>query len=200
VKLNRNNGSAMEQTGYREMLNSKKIAVDILLVTGFTILTVASALVRIPLPFTPVPITLQTLVVLLAGATLGSVRGGLSQLLYIVWGAAGLPFFAGSAAGLAIITGPTGGYLFGFILGAIFMGLTIKRTKNLWVQTGLFTIGTMIILLTGWMHLSFTYLDGNLIKGLTLGVLPFIPGAVFKIAASAGIYRSYVVLSMKKNK
>ena len=85
------------------------------------------AQVRIPLPFTPVPITGQTFAVLLVGAVLGSRRGAASLLLYLMQGLVGLPFFAGGTSGLAILLGPTGGYLVGFIVAAYLVGLLAAR-------------------------------------------------------------------------
>src|SRR5918912_1291347 len=78
----------------------------------------ALAQIEIPLPFTPVPITGQTFGVLLVGAALGSLRGAMSLLSYLVMGIFGLPFFAGGAHGLPIVIGATGGYLIGFVIAA----------------------------------------------------------------------------------
>ena len=86
-------------------------------VIGFALLTALGAAVRIPLPFTPVPITLQTLFVLLAGVTLGPRLGAASMAFYLLLGTAGYHVFAGSErCGLQTIFGPTGGYLLGFLL------------------------------------------------------------------------------------
>ena len=89
--------------------------------TGIVVLAAASAVaahVRIPLPFSPVPITLQTGVVLVAGATLGIAGGGASQMLYMAVGLLGAPIFAASAG----LTGPTIGYLLGFVPAAMLVG------------------------------------------------------------------------------
>ena len=96
----------------------------------FAALTAAVAWFEIPLPFTPVPITLQTLVVLLSGAMLGSYYGALSMLLYIAVGALGLPVFAGGASGIGVLLGPTGGYLFSYPVAAFAIGKMLER-KNL---------------------------------------------------------------------
>src|SRR5438105_3015773 len=87
---------------------------DVVLILLFANVTAESAFIRIDLPFTPVPITGQTLAVLLAGAALGWRRGAASQIVYILEGLAGLPVFAGGTSGLAVLIGPTGGYLVGF--------------------------------------------------------------------------------------
>src|SRR5262245_33110339 len=90
------------------------VARDALLVVGASFVTAVAAQIAIPLPFSPVPLTGQTFAVLLSGAVLGARRGFLSQVLYLLEGAAGLPFFAGGAAGAGILLGPTGGYLIAF--------------------------------------------------------------------------------------
>ena len=120
---------------------------DLLLIIGFSIFTALCAHVSFPLPFTPVPITLQTLAVLLTGAALGSKRGALALLLYLAEGASGLPVFApvaGSPAGfLALIppTGFTGGYLWSFPIAAFVVGLLCERGWDRSLLTSAFEIG-----------------------------------------------------------
>ena len=97
------------------------------LVIGFALLTAAAAQVRISLPFTPVPITGQTFAVLLAGASLGSMAGGASQLLYVALGAVGLPFYADGTSGWEVVQGATGGYLIGFLAAAVLVGWLADR-------------------------------------------------------------------------
>src|SRR3989339_1476470 len=92
----------------------------------FAALTAAVAWFKIPLPFTPVPITLQTLVVLLSGAMLGSTYGTLAMILYVVVGALGLPVFAGGGSGIGALLGPTGGYLFSYFIAAFFIGKIVE--------------------------------------------------------------------------
>lgn len=159
-------------------------------VVGFALLTALAAQFRIPLPFTPVPITLQTLVVTLAGGLIGWRKGALSQLLYLVWGAFGAPLFAGGALGMAILVGPTGGYLVGFIAGAMVAGLlTSDKPSYLsvwWTQLA----ASAVILFFGWMHL--TLFVGNApAAAFTLGVLPFIFGDLLKVTLSAGILKIF---------
>ena len=96
----------------------------------FAALTAAVAPFKIPLGFTPVPITLQTLVVLLAGAMLGSYYGALSMILYIVVGALGLPVFAGGGSGIGALLGPTGGYLFSYFIAAFVIGKMLEKKKK----------------------------------------------------------------------
>jgi len=170
------------------------------LIVGFTLLTGLCAAVRIPLPFTPVPITLQTLAVLLAGATIGSVRGAMSQLLYILWGITGLPLFAGGAAGLAVLAGPTGGYLAGFVLAAALTGRLIRFAENVWTTAVVFLIATGLILAAGWIHIGIVLTGGDMHRAFILGVLPFLPGAAIKITAAAILYRSWIRLTSTRGR
>ena len=95
----------------------------------FAALTAAVAWFKIPLPFTPVPITLQTLMVLLSGAMLGSYYGAVAMIIYLALGAIGLPVFAGGSSGVGSLLGPTGGYLFSYPLAAFVIGKMIEKKK-----------------------------------------------------------------------
>ncbi|HRS64626.1 MAG TPA: biotin transporter BioY, partial [Spirochaetia bacterium] len=83
----------------------------------------------IPVPGSPVPIVLQNMLAVMAGMILGPIAGGASVLLFLVAGALGLPVFSGARGGLAILAGPTGGYLFGYLGGAILAGLIVKKPQ-----------------------------------------------------------------------
>ena len=148
---------------------------DLLLITTGALFVAALAQVKIPLPFTPVPLTGQTFAVLLVGATLGSKRGVASLALYTLMGAVGLPFFAGGASGLAYLSGPTLGYLIGFVVAAYAVGTVAERGLERSVRTSLvpFLIGTLVIYIfgAGWLAILF-----GIEKALTLGVLPFLVG------------------------
>ncbi|MBD3274481.1 MAG: biotin transporter BioY, partial [Candidatus Marinimicrobia bacterium] len=102
----------------------KKYALlyDISLVLGGSLFIALLAQLAVHLPFSPVPITGQTLGVLLAGALLGKIRGTMTVLAYLTEGVSGLPVFAGATAGPAVLLGPTGGYLIGFIFAAYLTG------------------------------------------------------------------------------
>src|SRR5687768_13758188 len=112
---------------------TRALAYDILLILGGSLLLALSA--QIVVQKVPVPITGQTFAVLLVGALLGSRRGGLSLLTYLLEGAAGLPFFAGGTGGIAKLTGPTGGYLIGFMVAAFAVGLLAERGWDRRVET-----------------------------------------------------------------
>ena len=183
---------ASEKTTFSEALVSA--GGSLLLIVGFTLLTTLGAQLRIPLPFTPVPVTLQTLMVLLAGAMLGGVRGSLSQILYIAWGAAGIPLFAFGAAGLAVLAGPTGGYIIGFVIAAALVGRLIKSANSLWGQAAVFSAGTLAILFAGWLQLTILYTHGDMGQAFLLGVLPFLPGGALKVIAATAIWRAWTVV------
>ena len=157
---------------------------DLLLITLSALFVAALAQVKIPLPFTPVPLTGQTFAVLLVGAVLGSKRGTASLALYTLMGAVGLPFFAGGASGLAYMSGLTLGYLVGFIVAAYVIGLLAERGLERSVRTSLvpFLIGTLVIYLfgAGWLAILF-----GPDQALTLGILPFLLGDAIKLVLAA---------------
>jgi len=150
--------------------------------------TVMGAFIRAPLPFTPVPVTLQTFFVLLAGAYLGARAGASSQVLYLVLGAAGAPIFAGAACGLSALFGPTGGYLFGFAAAAFMIG-TLKRffDGSFARMLVLFSLASLVILLCGSLWLKAAL---NLPLGVSfrLGMVPFIAGDLLKACAACLVY------------
>jgi biotin transport system substrate-specific component len=159
---------------------------DVLLVGLGAGLMAASAQVSIPLPFTPVPITGQTFSVLLVGASLGTVRGGASGLLYVALGIAGAPVYAGGAHGWAVITGASGGYLVSYPVVA---GLTGWLAERQWDRRfssaiGAMLTGNVVIYLFGLPWLA-VVLDADLDRTLELGLYPFIPGDTLKLYLAA---------------
>ncbi|MEW6285926.1 MAG: biotin transporter BioY [Chloroflexota bacterium] len=158
---------------------------DLILILTGVLLAAALAQVKIPLPFTPIPLTGQTFAVLLAGAALGSKRGALSMMLYIALGAAGMPVFAGGAGGLGYLTGATFGYLIGFVAAAWVIGLLAERGLERNVQTSIlpFIVGTIIIYAFGVGWLAFVM--GSFSKAFAAGLLPFLIGDAVKLVAAA---------------
>jgi len=150
----------------------------LLMVTGIALITF-SAYSRIPLPFTPVPLTAQTLTVLLIGVLYGSKRGAICIVLYIVVGIAGLPVFQGGYFGLDyIIKGATGGYLFGFIAAAFVTGYLAEQgfDRSFWKTFTAMCVGNIIILIFGCSWLAIIGLKNVIV----IGALPFIPGDIIK--------------------
>ena len=143
---------------------------DVALVTMGAALT--AGLAQVSIPTYPVPFTLQPLGVLLAGLLLGSKRGAVSQLTYIVAGTLGLPIFAGAKAGLPV--GPTAGYLYGFILVAWLMGFLAEKKwdrKPLKTAAALL-IGNLVMLCAGASWLSMFV--GGIVPAFKFGVAPFL--------------------------
>lgn len=168
-----------------------RIALGVTLALVFAGLTTVGAYIEIPLK--PVPITMQTLFVMLAGASIGRGWGSLSQWLYVGLGAVGLPLFAGGASGWAILGGPTGGYLIAFLIAPWVIGTMLRRSESWSWQLFSFAVGNVLILAFGVLHLTLFYTH-DVLQALTVGALPFLPGAVFKIAAALSIHRSSTAL------
>ncbi len=145
------------------------------------------AQISIPLGFTPVPITGQTLGVLLVGSLLGTRLGTLALLLYVAQGAIGLPFFADGNSGVQVLYGSTAGYIFGFVLAAALTGWLAERGWDRKVSTTVLSmvLGTVLIYVPGVLWLA--GFVGGLGEAMVLGVLPFLLGAVIKIAVAAGV-------------
>ncbi|MBN1233603.1 MAG: biotin transporter BioY [Candidatus Coatesbacteria bacterium] len=155
----------------------------------FSLLTGVSSNFKIYIPGLVVPITLQTMIVLLSGVYLGRFYGGLSQLFYILLGISGLPLFATQYSGLANLAGPTGGYLIGFVFASFLVGNFIDNYPDISFKKLILIFGAanfFIIHLLGLLQLSLWYrlnmnLDLNIIEILKMGSIPFIPGDIIKI-------------------
>ncbi|AKB76839.1 Substrate-specific component BioY of biotin ECF transporter [Methanosarcina horonobensis HB-1 = JCM 15518] len=161
----------------------------------FAALTAAGAYIQIPIPFSPVPVTLQVFFVLLAGSMLKSKWGSLSMVVYTLLGIAGLPVFAGGSSGLGVLLGPTGGYIFGFILAAFLTGKLAEKAEDT-EKSGLainalnMSTGILIIYALGVFQLMLVAEIG-LGTALTLGAIPFIPGEIVKTSVAAYIASTY---------
>jgi biotin transport system substrate-specific component len=147
-----------------------------------------SAQIAVALPFTPVPITGQTLSVLLVGAALGSVRGSASAMLYVAVGAAGAPIYAQAAHGWGVLSGATGGYLIALPLAAALTGFLAERgwDRRFSSAVGAMLIGNTLIFLLGLPWLA-VVLNTNLEKTLEYGLYPFVPGDLFKLYLAAAL-------------
>ncbi|MGB9720397.1 MAG: biotin transporter BioY [bacterium] len=174
-----NNGKAIYFRWLLELSWAKKIGLSLL----FALITGIFAQIRIPLGFTPVPITGQVFVVLLSGVLLGSIYAGLSMVFYFCFGVLGIPWFSGLRAGITI--GPTLGYLFGFIPAAIFIGIFAHKNRYLLGQIVIMVVGILIIYLFGALNFAFV-MKANFSATMKMAVLPFVPFDIAK-AIIAGI-------------
>jgi biotin transport system substrate-specific component len=138
----------------------------------------------------PVPFTLQTMLVLLSGAFLGSRNGAYSQVLYLVAGIIGLPVYAGYSFGIAKLFGPTGGYLLSFPFAAFLAGYIIEKNKSSIAILISFLIAGFLILLIGSLYLSY-FMNGNVRQSLYSGLLIFSVWDIIKIAAAFSIYKAF---------
>jgi biotin transport system substrate-specific component len=164
---------------------ARAIARDTALVLTGAVLVGLAAQVAIPLPFTPVPLTLQTAAVLLTVAALGSKRGLWSMGLYLIAGVAGVPWFSGAHSGFAFASF---GYIVGFLIAAVLVGRLAEAGADRKVHTtvALMILGNLAIYAAGVPGLMiFTGMD--LGTALAKGVLPFLIGDAIKIAAAAAV-------------
>lgn len=143
----------------------------------FTVLIIIGSYISIPLPFTPIPFTLQVLFVLLSGIILGSYYGFMSSLLFLILGIIGLPVFSGGHGGFVAVVGPTGGYLFGFLIAPLMIGYFSKKSKKL-IPIGII-LGIVVIHLLGVLWLARVNML-SVSKAFLIGSLPFIPFDLIK--------------------
>lgn len=169
-----------------DRLGTRRLARDAVLVVAASLFTAVMAQLQVRLAFTPVPITGQTLAFLVAGASLGSRRGGLSQVLYVLMGAVGLPLFAGQGHGLATLLGPSGGYLVGGVACAYGVGLLADRgwDRRPWTALITFAIGELLVYGPGLANLARFVPPGRL---LVDGLYPFVPGDLLKMLAATAV-------------
>jgi biotin transport system substrate-specific component len=161
---------------------------------AFAVTMAISANIFLYIPVTPVPITLQTLTVLLSGIFLGSKFASLSQIQYLLLGITGLPVFAGFKSGINVLSGPTGGYLIGFIFAAYITGYIFENFNNYFKNKIYLSLiaclsGLLIIYLSGFIHLFFYLyciigkpeLKFLALKTFNLAVKPFISVEFIKL-------------------
>ncbi len=157
---------------------------DLTQIAMFAALTSIGAYISIPIG--PVPITLQTMFVLMSGIILGSKRGAISQIVYLVVGLIGLPVFAGGNGGIGTVMSPSFGFIFGFIAMAYVSGYLFERGVNVWFSC---LVASVVLYLIGIPYMAFilnTIMNNSfdLLKILNLGLIPFIPGDSIKVLAT----------------
>lgn len=165
---------------FRPTVKPHAMIYDLAWILGSTLLIALSAQVALSLPFSPVPITGQTLTVLLTGILLGSRRASLCLLAYLAEGSVGLPVFAGGKAGIVHLLGPTGGYLLGFVPAVFLVGWLAEEGWDRRPVTAFaaLLLGNVVIYAFGLPWLAY-FVGGE--KALVVGCLPFIPGDLIKI-------------------
>jgi biotin transport system substrate-specific component len=190
--MHQTNGTTLLTTvaGRADMATGIRIAA----VLFMTALTATAAQVSIPLPFTPVPLTLQPMIVLLGGAALGSRLGMASQVLYLLAGLAGLPVFATSPAlpqGVLRVLGPTGGYLMAYPLAAFVTGWLAERgfdrrylTSVVAMVAGLTIIFTCGIVWLAWFAVP---VPAGVERALQLGLYPFVGADLIKVLIASAV-------------
>lgn len=198
----------MELTTYIEKFRQTRYSIfkwryeldlvyKLLLAFGFACVTGLLAQVKFNLPWTPVPITGQTFAVLISGILLGR-WGGASQLMYVGFGALGVPWFEGWSGGFAVVTGATGGYLLGFIFASFFLGYFIDKyvraRTSLALLVLLFFSNFFLIYIPGLLQLYIwlSFSIGSNISFphlLMVGVVPFIIGDIIKVVIVAAVAR-----------
>lgn len=189
-------------SGYASMLDvileKKSTLINILSVFAGSLLIALSAQIYITLPFTPVPITAQTLAVMFAGSMLGSKRAPLSVLLYIAYGAMGFPVFSENSAGLAKLFGATGGYIFGFIIAGYVVGKFSEKGWDRFLGKSLTAaaVGQILIFVPGLLWLGQFVGYANVLEQ---GLYPFVLGGVIKtlIAGTSAVLTWKLIRKLK---
>jgi biotin transport system substrate-specific component len=173
----------------------ESLAGKTLLVIGATAFVAACAHISLPLPFTPVPLTLQNFAVILVGMALGPIAGFSAMVLYLAEGALGLPVFtpSGGPAGMAHLLGPNGGFLFSYPLAAATSGWLVRAMQPITTRfrsaVAAATVATLPIFLLGAGWFAY-YPHHNVSATWSLAIAPFIPGEIVKITAAAGTFSS----------
>jgi biotin transport system substrate-specific component len=169
-----------------DRLFARSLATDLVLIGAGAALT--GILAQVVIPLQPVPITGQTLAVILVGSTLGALRGALSMVLYLALGVVGLPWFSDASSGWGVVAGPTGGYIVGFIAAAALTGWLAQRTWDRRVLGAFVSMsaGTLVTFAIGlpWLAAS---LGLTLEQTLAAGLYPFLIGGAIKAMLAAGI-------------
>ena len=174
-------------------------ARNVVLVALGVLFTALLAQVSVPVPGSPVPITGQTLAVVLTAAALGPVRGVAVQVFYILAALVGLPFYSEASGGVDVVLGATGGYVVGFIPAAYLIGLAARRgaDRNLLKSVPLFIAGQAVIFAVGvpWLALS-TGMSAEV--ALEKGFYPFIRGGVVKAVVASAVLGTAWALTRRR--
>ena len=165
------------------MQKSKISVQDICSIAIMTAITVVMEQISIPMPM-GVPMTMQTFAITLAGVILGSKKGGLSILVYVLLGAIGVPVFAGFSGGVQNLIGPTGGFIISFPIMAYVIGLGVEHRKKKGMFVLMLILGTVLNYVIG-VAMFCIIMNSSVMTGITACVLPFIPTAIIKAVVAA---------------
>ena len=176
-------------------LHLKLTTRDLIITALFTSLTAVSAFISVPLG--PIPVTLQTIFVVLSGLILGARLGALSQITYIILGLIGLPIFSGGTGGLTSIVSPTFGFLISFIAAAYVIGKFTEKNKSLPKIICSVILGNLVIYIIGvpYFYFIFTHYLGksiNFYEAFKYACLPFIPGDIIKATLAITLAKQLV--------
>jgi biotin transport system substrate-specific component len=185
-------GLAAAGAGSRASLGRRLIGIAV----GAVVVALA-AQVAVPVPFTPVPMTLQPLAVLAAGGLLGAAGGGSALALYLALGLLGAPVFAGGSAGPVHLLGPTGGYLLAFPVAATLVGALVERWSGVLATLLACALGMAVIHAGGVAQLA--VLGGDPAAAFRLGFVPFLTGDLLKVGLAAAVILGLRPLARRAN-
>jgi biotin transport system substrate-specific component len=174
-------------SGVLERAQSPAWWIEAALVIGASLFVALCARITVPLPFTPVPLTLQNFAVLLVGLALGSRRGGIALAIYLMEGALGLPVFSAGMGGFAQLLGPTGGYLMAYPLVAFVSGWIAERGAKSFLRGVLAASAGEVALFAGGLAWLAVWTRGSWQQAAYFGLYPFVFAEVAKVMAAAGL-------------
>jgi biotin transport system substrate-specific component len=170
----------------RQEAGSEKAVRQVAIVVGASVFVALCARLSVPLPYTPVPLTLANFGVLVVGVALGSKRGFAALALYLAQGAAGLPVFSAGAGGMAQLLGPTGGYLLAYPLAAFVAGWIAERGAGKFGRLFMAALAAEVVVFAGGLGWLMVLTHGAA-QAMTFGLYPFVFAEIIKIMAAAGI-------------
>ncbi|MGA1998956.1 MAG: biotin transporter BioY [Terriglobales bacterium] len=170
----------------RDQVAAMTATRQVAMVVGASLLVALCARLSVPLPFTPVPLTLANFGVLVVGLLLGSKRGFAALALYLAQGAAGLPVFAVGAGGIAQLLGPTGGYLLAYPLAAFIAGWIAERGAGKFGRFLVAALAAEVVIFAGGLAWLMVLTHGAT-QAMSFGLYPFVFAEIIKITAAAGV-------------
>lgn len=178
--------------------SGRAVVREVALLLAAAVFLALTARISVPLPFSPVPITGQTLGALLVGALYGPRRGTMAVVVYLLEGLAGAPVFAAGRAGMGVLLGPTGGYLVGFIPAAAVAGALAGGGRPTWRRLTGLALAALTVYAVGVPWLS-VVTGAPLTVAVGQGLLPFLLGDLLKVALGAGAAPAGAALLARMN-